>query len=257
MMLILLASFFIALCSLVGVFFFGRGGHLVGTHRYIVPFAIGVYLVIVFFELIPETILASPVYGPTVILCGYILFYLLSNILHTYHHHHDDASETHCPKHNDCSTTKATALLLLWGDAVHNITDGVVIASAFVVNPTVGILTTFGIALHEIPQEIAEFGVLRKAGYSTKKSAILNFISAMSIFVGALLSILFLTFLDAYMWILTGIAAGNLLYIATSDMLPGVHTESRKNGAFLGSFIAILAGISTIAILSYFERLFL
>ena len=53
----LLAAVAIALLSLVGVFFFGKeGAHLSGTHRFVLPAAVGVFLGVVFFELIPETL---------------------------------------------------------------------------------------------------------------------------------------------------------------------------------------------------------
>jgi len=236
--LILGASFAIAALSLLGVLFFGKSGHLTGTHRFIVPFAIGAFLAITFFELIPETLAASEFYGAVAIVTGFLLFYLLSNILHTYHHHHDDHG------HDDhCAATKVSAMMLLWGDAVHNVTDGIVIASAFFINPAVGIAATIGIALHEIPQEIAEYGVLLKSGYSPKKALFLNFLSALGVVFGAGISLLFITFLNEYIWILTGVAAGNLLYVATSDLLPGVHKESHQSGSFMPAFLATVFGL--------------
>ncbi|MFT5849351.1 MAG: zinc and cadmium transporter [Patiriisocius sp.] len=240
--LILGTSLGIALLSLLGVLIFGKSGRLTGTHRFIVPFAIGAFLAVAFFELIPETLEASAAYGPIAIVGGFFLFYLLSNVLHTYHHHHDDHG------HEDtCSDTKVTAMILLLGDAVHNFTDGVVIATAFFVNPAVGFVTALGVALHEIPQEIAEYGVLRHAGYAPQKAALLNFASALGVVVGAGATILFATYFTPYLWVLMGVAAGNLLYVATSDLLPGVHQESRKSGAFLASFIATLAGVVVVA----------
>jgi len=240
--LILGTSLGIALLSLLGVLFFGKSGRLTGTHRFIVPFAIGAFLAVAFFELIPETLEASAVYGPIAIVGGFFLFYLLSNVLHTYHHHHDD--HTH---EDTCSDTKVTALILLLGDTVHNFTDGVVIATAFFVNPAVGFVTALGVALHEIPQEIAEYGVLRHSGYTPKKAALLNFASALGVVVGAGATIVFATYFTPFLWVLMGVAAGNLLYVATSDLLPGVHQESRKSGAFLTSFIVTLAGVVVIA----------
>jgi len=239
---IILTALAVSSLSLVGVAFFGRTGRLVGTHRFIVPFAIGAFLGITFFELIPETLESSELYGAIAIVTGFLLFYLLSNILHTYHHHHDEHG------HDDhCAATKVSAVMLLWGDLIHNMTDGIVIASAFFINPAVGIVTAVGIALHEIPQEIAEYGVLLKAGYTPKKAMVLNFLSALGTVFGAGLSILFMSALSEYIWILTGIAAGNLLYIATSDLLPGVHKESHKSGSFIPAFTATVIGVVVVA----------
>ena len=239
---ILVATISVALLSLLGVFLLGRRGHLGGTNRFIIPLAIGLFLGVVFFELIPETLEAGGELGSIPIVVGFIAFYLLSHLLHTFHHHHDHDS------HDGCED-KAGASMLLLGDAVHNFADGVVIASAFIVNPAVGIATTIGIALHEIPQEIAEYGVLLKAGYSKGRAAFLNLASASSIVAGALVTILFVASLKNYLWVLTGLAAGNLLYIAASDLLPDAHAESRKNKQVVASFITTLVGLVGITLL--------
>ena len=177
-----LAAVAVAFLSLIGVFIFGNRGHLAGTNRFIVPVAMGVFLGVVFFELIPETLEAGGEYGSLAIVAGFLSFYLLSYLLHTYHHHHD----AHCDT-GDCED-RAGASLLLVGDAVHNLADGIVIASAFLINPAVGIATTIGIALHEIPQEIVEYGVLLKAGYTKGKAALLNLISASTVVIGVVLT---------------------------------------------------------------------
>ena len=71
----------------------------------------------------------------------------------------------------------------------------------------------------------------------------LNVCSALGIVVGAGLSLLFIDFFNGYVWILTGVAAGNLLYIATSDLLPGVYKESHTTGSFMPAFIATVLGL--------------
>lgn len=234
----IIATALISLISLSGVFLLGEHGHLAGTRRYIVPFAIGTFLGVTFFELIPETLAASETYGPISIIGGFLAFYALSHILNTYHHHH------HADEEDDhCETTKVTAAMLLIGDSVHNFVDGVVIASAFFVNPLAGWVTTFGIAMHEAPQEIAEYGVLRNAGFSRGVAALYNFASATTAIVGAVLAIALATMFDSGLWVLTGVAAGNLLYVAMSDLIPGVHATERTTGRFVFAFVATLIGL--------------
>jgi len=238
----LIASVIVALLSLTGVFVLGRRGHLIGTRRFIIPIAIGVLLGVVFFELIPETLMTNS-HGMLAIATGFLSFYLLSNLLRTFHHHHD----------SDCNggtcESKAGASMLLIGDSIHNLTDGVVITTAFLINPAVGISTTIGIALHEIPQEIAEYGVLLKAGYTRGKAAFYNLLSASTIIIGVLLTMVFVGNFSEYLWILTGLAAGNLLYIAAADLIPNVHAESRADGRFFQAFIATLIGMVGIVLI--------
>lgn len=250
MLTALIAATLIALLSLTGVVFFGSRGHLTGTNRVIVPVAIGVFLGVVFFELIPETIAEGGESGSIAIVAGFVAFYLLSHFLHTFHHHHESGA------HDDCEG-RAGASLLLIGDAVHNFADGIVIATAFLIDPAVGIAATVGVALHEIPQEIAEFGVLRAAGYNTLKASLLNLLSASTVILGTFVTFLFAEHLSDYIFVLTGLAAGNLLYIAASDLLPDVHEESRKSGTVLRSLVATLIGlVGIVFLLSYVHERF-
>ncbi len=232
----LIASLAVALLSLIGAFFIGKKGSGKNTHRIIIPVAIGVFLGVIFFELIPKTLEGSEFYGPVAIVAGFLLFYVLSHFLQSYHHHHEDDGAAY--EHG------RGARMLLAGDAIHNIADGVVIVGAFLVNPAVGIATTLGIALHEIPQEIAEYGVLIHAGFSRKKALFYNFLSASSIFLGVLMASLFVHLGD-YLWILTGIAAGNLLYIVASDMIPELNEQAHR-GHFAQTFGSTLFGLIAI-----------
>ncbi|MBX9906365.1 ZIP family metal transporter [Patescibacteria group bacterium] len=234
MILALIAALSIALLSLVGIFFF-RESALAKANKVILPIAVGTFLSVVFFELIPEALHEAGTLGSIAIAGGFLFFYLLSHLLRTYHHHHGE----HCHDEN----TKSAASLILVGDAIHNFADGIVIGTAFLINPTVGIVTAIGIALHEIPQEIAEFGVLRRAGYSPKKAAAYNFISASTVVVGTLAAFLIGTHAEGVIGILIGIAAGNLLYIAASDILPEIHNEHAGSTTFWKSFIATLFGM--------------
>lgn len=242
----IVASTCIALLSLIGVFFFGKKGHLTGTHRFILPTAIGVFLGVIFFELIPETLEAAPLWGPATIIIGFLGFYLLSFILDTYHHHHIDHTDT-------CGTNGAKKLLI--GDAVHNFADGIVIATAFMIDPSIGVITAIGIALHEIPQEIAEFGVLIHSGCTRSKAALYNLFSASTVILGTFATLLFSEVLGSYVFVLTGIAAGNLLYIATADLLPELKENHRHH--FVQTFIATLIGVVSIAALITYTHEFI
>ena len=231
-----LAAVAIALISLVGVFFFGHSGRLVGVERYSVPVAVGVFLSIVLYELIPETLEASPEYGGLVVALGFISFYILANVLHHKlhaHYQHLDAEE--CDR-------KGAALLILIGDAVHNVADGVVLGGAFLVDPAVGVATAVGLALHELPQEIVEFGILMRAGYSKTRAALYNLLSGSSILLGLGLMLILSEYAGDYIWVLMGFAAGNLLFLAASDLLPRIHGNLKHYGSMWKASSAIIVG---------------
>lgn len=226
------AAILVALISLVGVLFFGHDKRLIGFERYAVPVAVGVFLSLVLYELIPETLEASHEWGGIVVAIGFISFYVLSQKLHKHFHHHEA---------EDCDR-KGAALLLLIGDGVHNISDGIILGGAFLIDPSIGFVVAIGLALHELPQEIVEFGVLIRAGYTRMQASLLNLLSASGIIVGLVLVLVLSEYVTDYVWVLTGLAAGNLLFLAASDLLPRIHGNLKNYGSIWNSTIAILIG---------------
>ncbi|MCA9354327.1 MAG: ZIP family metal transporter [Candidatus Kaiserbacteria bacterium] len=228
----LIAAAGVASVSLVGVFFFGNTKRLIGAQKFVVPVAVGVFLSLILTELIPETLSLSPEWGGIAIAGGFILFYILANALHQKYHHLES---------EDCDR-KGAAMLLLIGDGIHNVADGVVLGGAFMVDPTVGIATAVGLAIHEIPQEIVEFGVLIRAGYTRTRAALLNLLSASSIIVGVVLIFIIAEHAEDFVWLITGIAAGNLLFLAASDLLPRIHGNLSHYRSIWHSTLSIILG---------------
>lgn len=238
MFLALVVSLAIALLSLVGVFLF-REKSVARTNTIMLPLAVGTFLSVVFFELIPEALHEAGVWGSVAIAGGFLFFYFLAHLLRTYHHHHGD----HC--HDE--DTKSGASLILTGDAIHNFADGIVIGTAFLVNPTVGVVTALGIALHEVPQEIAEFSVLLRAGYTKLQAGLYNMLSASTVIVGTIVALFFSTYFESIIGVLVGIAAGNLLYIAGSDILPALNEKHSGEDTFGRSFLITVVGMVLMA----------
>ncbi len=227
-----LAAVGISLTSLVGVFFFGNTQKLIGVQKYVVPMAVGVFLSLVLFELIPETLELSPEFGGIAVAFGFISFYVLANYLHKKYHHLES---------DECDRKGAAALLLI-GDGIHNVADGIILGGAFLIDPTVGVATAIGLALHEIPQEIVEFGVLLRGGYTRMQASLYNLVSASSIILGVLLIMVVAKHAENLIWVITGIAAGNLLFLAASDLLPRIHGNLKNYGSIWHSTISITLG---------------
>ncbi len=230
----IIAASLVAAASLIGAFMFGSKESIAKSERFFIPLAVGVFLSLALFELIPETLLSSPEFGGIAVMAGFVGFYILSNILHKRYHH----LET-----EDCNKRGAAALILT-GDAIHNLADGFILGGAFLVDPAVGVAVAFGLAIHEIPQEIVEFGVLLRAGYSKTEAALRNLLSASSIILGTVIILLIADHADEYVWILTGIAAGNLLYLAASDLLPRIHGSLKEYGGMNRAAMLIVVGFA-------------
>ncbi len=220
--------------SLIGALVFGNHKGLVGIERFVIPVAVGVFLSLVLFELIPETLAAAPTWGGVAVAFGFLGFYVFAQFLHKRFHSLDA---------DDCNR-KTSAGLLLVGDAFHNLADGIILGGAFLIDPSVGFATAIGLALHEIPQEIVEFGVFIRAGYTRWQAAARNLLSASSIIVGTILIMVVSSEGGEWVWVLTGIAAGALLFLAASDMLPRIHGNLKSYGNIWYATLAIVIGFT-------------
>ncbi len=224
----------VALCSMVGALFFGNKAASETLERFVAPLAVGVFFALIFYGLIPEVLEAAPHVGGVGIAIGFLLTYVLAYFIHKRIHHH--AGEL-CER-------KEAAILILIGDAFHNFADGVVIGGAFLVSPEVGLITAVAVAFHEIPQEIVEFGVFVRAGYTVRRALLLNLLSASTVIVGAVLTAVFAATLAPFVWVLSAFAAGNLLYVAASELLPRLHSSHKQYGGFWPALLAIVLGFT-------------
>jgi zinc and cadmium transporter len=141
-----------------------------------------------------------------------------------------------------CATHPFTYLSLI-GDGFHNFIDGVVIVAAFSLSKELGIATTMGVILHEIPQEISDFGVLVYGGFSKAKALFFNFLSAIFAVIGAVCGYALVNTVEGIIPSLVGITAGGFIYVAASDLIPELHKESKfyKSLIAFGCFFVGLA----------------
>lgn len=217
--------------------------------HYLSSFAAGTLLGAAFFDLLPEALEESEHSGITSltlfawVLAGILFFFLIERFLHWSHHH---GYEDHEIK------GRPTVPLVIIGDTIHNFIDGVAIAATFTLSIPLGIITTFAVGAHEIPQEIGDFGILLKNGLKRKKIIIINVLSALASFLGALLAFYFAEQIEGLTAILLAITAGFFLYIALSDLIPEIHHENKK-GLALWETIFLVSG----AVLMYFAIFFL
>jgi len=164
------------------------------------------------------------------VLAAFIFFFFMEKLLYWRHCHKEN-----CPVHT-------FGYMNLAGDALHNFIDGLVIASAFLIDFKLGIATTLAIALHEIPQEIGDFGVLIYAGFKKKKALAINYLVALTVVFGGIAGY-FLSFtLHSLIPYLLPFAAGGFIYIAASDLMPEIRKETNLKKS-VNSFIIFILGI--------------
>jgi zinc and cadmium transporter len=141
----------------------------------------------------------------------------------------------------------------LVGDSLHNFIDGLVIASVFMVDFKLGITTTLAIALHEIPQEIGDFGVLIHAGFNKGKALVLNYIVATTVILGGVVGYFASFYIEDVMPYLLPIAAGGFIYIASSDLMPEIREETNLKKSIM-SFGIFLLGIIFMYTVKFLEH---
>ncbi|MAG52379.1 MAG: ZIP family metal transporter [Nanoarchaeota archaeon] len=184
-----------------------------------------------FLHLIPESIeyFSSEIVF-LYILIGFILFFLMEKILHWHHCHHGK-----CDKHS-------IAHINLVGDSVHNFIDGLIIASSFIVDIRLGIITTLVVILHEVPQELGDFGVLVYSGFTKTKALFLNFITAITAVLGGIIGYFLSSYTEMAIAFFLPFAAGGFIYIAASDLVPEIKKEMELK-KYIVNFILFLIGI--------------
>lgn len=186
--------------------------------------------------LIPESMEILPVREVLIwVLFGILFFFLLEKFI-LWRMCRDD----------NCKRQIHTAgPMIIIGDAVHNAIDGVVIATSFMTSVELGIFVTVSVVLHEIPQELGDFGILIKSGYSKKQALFYNLLSASSAIVAGTVTYFLLDFMEEIVPYALAVAAASFLYIALADLIPEMHKETKPKESVV-QFLLILVGVGII-----------
>jgi zinc and cadmium transporter len=197
-----------------------------------------------FIHLLPESFqeLGTKLSVSLYVISGILIFFVLEKFLR-WRHCHIPTSEEHM---------HPLATINLVGDAVHNLIDGMLVGASYMASLPIGIATTLAVIMHEIPQEVGDFGVLIHAGLSVKKALVLNFLSALTAMLGVILAIVLGSEIEGFSLSLLPIAAGGFLYIAGSDLIPELHHEVKVLRSLL-QFVMILLGVGVMALLIFLE----
>lgn len=235
---ILIYSFVIMLASLIGVISIWKGiGHWIEKRlSLLVSFSAGVFSVITY-ELAVEALGHDDGiwYGLIWIIVGIVLLWVLFRYLPDFHHHHDSSSEEHT--HDPIDARK-----ILLSDGIHNIGDGILLTTSFLVSGTLGIITAISIFVHELVQEISQFFVLRQAGFSIGKSLKWNFIVSATILIGSVGTYLLLDAIEILEVPLLGLAAGSFIVVILQDLIPHSVRSSRVDSSYHKHILAFIIG---------------
>lgn len=228
----LIGVFIVSILSLVGIFTLSLNKNL--FHKVLlilVAFAAGSMLGAAFFDLIPEILEKLEVERVMIlIVLGILVFFIIERFIHWHHCHINHNNHKHHP----------IGYLTLIGDGVHNLGDGAIIAAAFLTDFGLGVVATIAILLHEIPQEISDFAILIKSGFSRTKAILFNFLTAITAFIGALITFYASAFVENIIPSLLAVAAGGFLYIAMTDLIPELKKEEDTKKLLLQTVFLII-----------------
>ena len=211
---------------------------------YMVSFAAGALFGDVFIHLLPKAVeetgfrLDVSMY----VLSGIAFSFVVEKIIHW----------RHCHIPNMKGHIHPFAMMNLFGDSVHNFIDGMIIGASYLASIPIGIATTLAVILHEIPQEIGDFGVLLHGGFSRAKALFFNFMTALTGVLGAIVSLLMVSYAENLNIFLIPFAAGSFIYIAGSDLIPELHKEVKTSKSLL-QLITFMLGIAVMVVLIALE----
>lgn len=236
---IIISTGIVSLISLIGILFMFKGKEPKYSLKSLISIAAGALLAVAFLDLLPEAIEeAQESFEPhtisAAILISILFFFILERVIH-YHHCGDDHVGHGQEKHG-------IVVLNLLGDALHNVIDGFLIAGSFLLNFETGVLVTIAVILHEIPQEIFDFGILLYGGLNKAKAILANLAVSLTAIAGAVIFFFFGSSFEQFIPIMAAIAVGNFIYLAVADIIPELHHEKDQN-KIVQHTLLLLAGV--------------
>ena len=217
----------------------------------LVSYAIGALLGASLLEVLPEAVeMGGNIQTVAKALLGGILLFFLLEKLVLWRHCHEVVCEAHGSPATLQHDHGRSGLMITVGDTFHNFVDGIIIAGAFLVDFRLGMVTALAIIAHEIPQEIGDFLILLHSGYTRTQALLLNLLTGVATLVGALVGYYALSKLEGWTPVLLGLAGASMLYVALSDLIPGLHKRAEIRST-LQQLALIGLGIGSVGWVGY------
>jgi len=229
----LVSVILISLISLVGLVTISLKREKLGKILLLfVGFSAGGLLGDAFIHLLPEAVegMGFTIAISFYVLAGIIFFYIMEMLVHW----------RHCHIPTSFSHPHPFAYMNLIGDGMHNFVDGLIIGASYLAGIHIGIATTIAVILHEIPQEIGDFGVLLHGGFKVRKALLMNFLTALTAVAGVIISLILGVYIEGIGMFLLPFAAGGFIYIASSDLIPELQKECAASKSLMQLLMIVL-----------------
>jgi zinc and cadmium transporter len=156
-------------------------------------------------------------------------------------HHHRRGRET---------TESVLPIVLLGSDALHNIGDGAAIAAAFIVSTRLGIVTSLAVIVHEVPEEVGDYVILRMSGLERRRALIALAGVQLSAAIGAVAVLAAWSLFKNVAGVVLALAGGTFLYIGAADLLPHVLRVEAGKPARRSAMIGFIVGVILLIVMS-------
>tara|TARA_Y100000310_G_C20687305_1_gene819908 strand:+ start:2627 stop:3472 length:846 start_codon:yes stop_codon:yes gene_type:complete len=264
----------VSLISLIGLSFLAFPKRQIPSNilLLLVSLSVGTLMGGAFLHLLPEAVEANgfDLSISLAVLSGFVVFYILETFVHLHHEDfpiglakkrnkkksikkdtHSHAENSHAIRHHHHHAYHL-GIMNLVGDGLHNFIDGLVIAGSYFVSVPIGIATTIAVIMHEVPQELADFGVLLYSGMSRTRALLYNLGSATLAIIGAIVGLIIGNTSEVFVHLLLPFAAGGFIYIAAANLIPELQNESGLKSSSANLFMIVL-GIAIMVGLLFIE----
>ncbi|MEZ5646556.1 MAG: ZIP family metal transporter [Burkholderiaceae bacterium] len=193
--------------------------------QHMLSLAAGALLAAAFMHLLPEAFESAADAHElfALLLAGLVFFFLLDKAElwhHGHEHHHEGQPHAHHHHHDHADGRGSGGWALLAGDSVHAFGDGILIASAFMADLRLGVVTALAVLAHEVPHHMGDLVVLRQTT-GTSRSALLKVSLAGTVTaLGGLVGYVLLNQLDDVLPYFLVAASSSFVYVALADLIP-------------------------------------
>jgi zinc and cadmium transporter len=235
--------------------------------QHMLSLAAGALLATAFMHLLPEAFesQASAQELFALLLAGLVFFFLLDKAElwhHGHEHHQPDPHAEHAHQsaghshaghgHHHHNEVRIGGWTVLAGDSVHAFGDGILIASAFLADTRLGVITSLAVLAHEVPHHIGDLVVLRQISGTQRAALVKVSLAGTVTALGGVLGYFLLSQFDGLLPYFLVAASSSFLYVALADLIPQLQRrlsllQTAAQVTWLLSGIALVTVVSGLA----------
>ncbi len=204
---------------------------------FILSFASGLMMAVICFDLIPEALEISSIYG---VVIGVLLGIVTMIFCDVFVQNKFNAKKKVYDGKNDLLRT---GIIVSIGLAIHNFPEGLAIGSGFEASLKLGLGLAIAICLHDIPEGISMAVPMKNGGMSKGKVVFYVILSGVTTGIGAFFGAIVGSISETVIAICLSFAAGAMLYIVSGELIPESNKLYKGRMSAVGNMIGFIIGI--------------